>query len=395
MASNSFGTIFRITTWGESHGKAIGVVIDGCPAGLPITAEEINLELSRRSPGKSPYTSPRAETDRVEIYSGIFQEQTTGAPISLIIPNQDADSSKYEPIKHLIRPGHANYTYLEKYKNVDYRGGGRASARETACRVAAGAIAKKLLKQYGILPIAYIKEIAGISASVAPASSEELSEQILNSPLFCPDSEATKRMIGAIEAAHQAGDSVGGVVELHVFNMPVGLGDPVYEKLEAKLASAMLSIPASKGFEIGSGFAGARMRGSEHNDKFIQQEGRVRTETNHAGGVLGGISNGMPLVIRVAFKPTSSIKLPQETIDVEGKSSVLKLPEGSRHDPCVAIRAVAVVEAMAALVLADTLLISNIGIKKTIRDNCKKRAPPNTDKPVRSSKGAVYVKPIA
>jgi len=360
MASNSFGTVFRITTWGESHGKAIGVVIDGCPAGLPITADEINLELSRRSPGKSPYTSPRAEPDQVEIYSGVFQDHTTGAPISLIIPNQDADPSKYEPIKHLIRPGHANYTYLEKYKNVDYRGGGRASARETACRVAAGAIAKKIIKKYGIIPVACIKEIAGVSANITPNDSKEFLEQVLSSPIFCPDPDASNLMMTMIESAREIGDSVGGIVELHVFNIPVGLGDPIYEKLEAKLASAMLSIPASKGFEIGSGFDGARMVGSQHNDIFIQKDDRVMTDTNYAGGVLGGISNGMPVVIRVAFKPTSSIGIPQQTVDVEGKSDVLKLPEGSRHDPCVAIRAVAVVEAMAALVLADTLLMNGL-----------------------------------
>jgi chorismate synthase len=357
MASNSFGHIFKITTWGESHGKAIGVVIDGCPAGIPISVEEINAELQRRSPGKSPYTSPREESDQAEIYSGIFDGQTTGAPISIIIPNRNQDRSKYEPIKDLLRPGHANYTYLQKYGVFDPYGGGRASARETACRVAAGAIAKKILQSHGIFPMAYIKEIAGITATIEALEQKELRQKILNSPIFCPDGEAAFKMMEAIEQAKAVKDSVGGIVELRVDAMPVGLGDPVYRKLEAYLAEAMLSIPASKGFEIGSGFYGSRMFGSEHNDQFVRDGDRIYTKTNHAGGVLGGISNGMPLIARVAFKPTSSIGKEQMTLDSEGNEALLQLPEGSRHDPCVAIRAVAVVEAMAAIVLADLCLM--------------------------------------
>lgn len=359
MASNSFGKMFRITSWGESHGKAIGVVIDGCPAGLAITPEEINLELARRNPGKNPYTSPRNEPDQAEIYSGIFEGKTTGAPISLIIPNRDADSSKYEPIKHLLRPGHANSTYLAKYGIYDYNGGGRASARETACRVAAGAIAKKLLRLYGIIPFAYIKEIGGLQATIDPIWMQQNPQCIYNDPLFCPDQKASKEMMAKIETAIQSNDSLGGVVELYIDSLPAGLGDPIYEKMEASLASAMMSIPASKGFEIGHGFHAARMFGSTHNDLFFNDGDQVRTATNYSGGILGGITNGMPLIARVAFKPTSSIKQPQETVDFDGKPATFKLPEGSRHDPCVAIRAVPVVEAMAALVLADALLYNN------------------------------------
>lgn len=356
MASNSFGNIFRITTWGEPHGKAIGVVIDGCPAGLTIDEEVINLELSFRSPGKSPYTSPRKEPDRAEIYSGIFEGKTTGAPLSIIIYNQDIDSSKYEPIKHLLRPGHANYTYQEKYGIHDYRGGGRASARETACRVAAGAVAKKFLNQFNIVPLAYICEIAAITAAIDYENLNVLS--VKNSPLFCPDGLAEEKMSQAISSALENQDSVGGVVELYIRNMPVGLGDPVYERVDASLASAMLSIPASKGFEMGSGILSARMRGSENNDPFISNNNQISTSSNHAGGSLGGITNGMPLIARVAFKPTSSIMKEQQSVDREGNASAFQLPMGSRHDPCVAIRAVPVVEAMAALVIADAILLN-------------------------------------
>lgn len=302
---NSFGQLFRITTWGESHGKAIGVVIDGCPAGLEISEEEINRELARRAPGKTPDTSLRKESDQAEILSGIFEGKTTGTPISILIPNRDADPSKYEPIKHLVRPGHANATYLKKYGIFDYRGGGRASARETACRVAAGAIAKKFLSHYGI--------------------------------------RIEARLIEKGEIVE--GDSAGGIIEARVEGVPAGLGEPVYQKMEAVLAQAMLSLPASKGFEIGAGFEAARMRGSEHN--------RLPT-----GGTLGGITDGEPLIFRVAFKPTSSIDKPQDTLTLSGEKATFSLPEGSRHDPCVAIRAVPIVESMCALVLADALLVN-------------------------------------
>ena len=310
MASNHFGNLFRITTWGESHGKAMGVVIDGCPAGLELSDAEINAELSLRQPGRTAYVSPRGEKDAAEIYSGVFEGKTTGAPISIIIFNKDADSSKYDPIKDLLRPGHANFTYLEKYGIFDHRGGGRSSARETACRVAAGAVAKKLLALQGIQVAAYIKEIGGIAMSDCNwTDPTALLQATRKSPIFCPDEAAAEKMIKAIEQVKEEGDSLGGVIEAIGFNLPVGLGDPVYEKLEANLAKAMLSIPATKGFEIGSGFQAARMKGSEHNDAFIiGKDKQVTQASNLAGGTLGGISTGMPLIIRVPFKPTSSIK---------------------------------------------------------------------------------------
>jgi len=360
MASNSFGTLFRITTWGESHGKAIGVVIDGCPAGLPISEDEINAELSLRQPGRTEYVTPRSEKDHAEILAGVFEGKTTGAPLSIVIFNRDADSSKYEPIKDLLRPGHANFTYLEKYGIFDYRGGGRSSARETACRVAAGAVAKKLLAHHGIQIVSYIQEIAGIAIEQPNLNSpDHLKNATLQSPIFCPDSHTTQKIIAKIEEVKKEGDSLGGIIETVGFYLPIGLGDPVYEKLEANLAKAMLSLPATKGFEIGSGFAATRMKGSEHNDGFtVDDAGKIITETNFAGGTLGGISTGMPLIFRVAFKPTSSIMKPQKTVHAHQKTpEEFKLPEGSRHDPCVTIRAVPIVEAMTALVLVDSLLM--------------------------------------
>ncbi len=359
MGSNSFGKLFTLTTWGESHGPAIGVVVDGCPAGLPLCEADIASALLRRRPGKSPYTSPRKESDQPKILSGIFEGVTTGAPIAILIPNQDADSTKYEPIKDLLRPGHAHFTFLEKYGIFDYRGGGRASARETAARVAAGAIARKLLEHQGIQLVAYLKTIGPIEAEL-PQDFDLLTKAVSHDALFCPDSEASVKMAQALEKAIEEGDSLGGIVECHCHNLSTGLGDPVYEKLEANLAKAMMSLPATKGFEIGAGFLAARMKGSEHNDLFIMQEGKIATKSNHAGGTLGGISTGMPLIFRVAFKPTSTIRKNQPTLNVEGEERLLELPEGSRHDPCVAIRAVPVVEAMTALVLADAWLMNRI-----------------------------------
>lgn len=359
MASNSFGTLFRITTWGESHGKAIGVVIDGCPAGLEIEESEINRALAMRAPGRNAYTSPRKETDQVEILSGVFQGRTTGTPMSLIISNKDADSSKYESTKGLLKPGHANYTYLEKYGVFDYRGGGRASGRETACRVAAGAVAKKLLLHFGIELVAYIKQVGETEALIEYKKDLNDIRLLVNvDPIFCPDSQAAKEMMALIDSSKKLGDSLGGMIEFQATGLPAGLGDPVYEKLGANLAHAMLSIPAAKGFEIGSGFKSVVMAGSHHNDEFIHHEGQVKTATNNAGGILGGISTGMPLIGKVAFKPTSSIRKEQETVDLSGEKTAFFLPEGSRHDPCVAIRAVPVVEAMTALVLVDALLLN-------------------------------------
>jgi chorismate synthase len=358
MASNAFGTIFRITTWGESHGKAIGVVIDGCPAGLEISEEEINAVLALRAPGRNPYTSPRGEIDKAEIFSGIFEGHTTGTPISIIIRNKDADSSKYEPIKQLLRPGHANYTYLEKYGIFDYRGGGRSSARETAARVAAGAVAKALLTYYNISVAAYIKQVGTITAVNSAKTIEELRTLTYQSPVFTPDATAGEAIMALIEQAKESQDSLGGIIEFVALNVPTGLGDPIYGKLEANLACAMMSLPATKGFEMGSGFSCVTMPGSEHNDIFTNVEGDVQTMTNNAGGTLGGISSGMPIVGRMAFKPTSSIMRPLATLTTSGEKSTFQLPAGSRHDPCVAIRAVPIVEAMVALVLADALLLN-------------------------------------
>lgn len=343
MASNWFGERFRITTWGESHGPAIGVVIDGCPAGLELCEEEIAAALRRRRPGFSSLTSPRKEGDWPKLLSGVYQGVTTGGPISIQIENRDVDSSKYLEMAHLLRPGHADFTYLQKYGMV-LPGSGRASARETAARVAAGAVASKWLQQRGILVTGFLREVGGVRAECVDL------EHLSTSRLFCPDPEAEERMIAQIEEARDLGDSVGGVVEVVATGVPCGWGDPIYGKVEARLASAMLSLPASKGFEIGEGFAAARMRGSDHNDPFVA--GGV-TESNHAGGLLGGIATGMPIVARVAFKPTSSIACSQSTVTQGGESALLALPPGSRHDPCVAIRAVPVVEAMAALVLVD------------------------------------------
>lgn len=358
MASNFFGQIFRVTTFGESHGPGIGAVIDGCPAGLPLSEEEINGQLALRQPGKSPFTSPRKEEDRVEILSGVFEGRTTGAPIALWIRNKDADSKPYEPIRNLYRPGHANFTYLKKYGIFDDRGGGRASARETAARVAAGAVAKKLLAHYQIDCVAFIAEIGGVALENCDLSDlEALRKRTYANPIFCPDERTSQQMVEKLAEAKEEGDSLGGIIAC-VAHAPSGLGDPVYGKLEAMLAAAMLSLPATKGFEIGAGFQAARLKGSEHNDGFdLDTEGQVRTATNFAGGTLGGISTGSPLYFRVAFKPTSSIKKSQATVTLQGEKSLFQLPESARHDPCVAIRGVPVVEAMAALVLADALLM--------------------------------------
>jgi len=359
MASNSFGKIFRITTFGESHGPAIGVVIDGCPAGVSLQTEEIDQQLAFREPGKSAYTSPRTEHDRAEILSGIFEGKTTGAPIAILIRNKDADSSQYDAVKNVYRPGHANFTYLEKYGIFDYRGGGRSSARETAARVAAGAVAKKLLAEHAIDCVAYVAEIGGI-AIPEPMSSDlrQIREKTYANPIFCPDEATSAKIMKAIEKVKEEHDSLGGVIGCSAL-LPAGLGDPVYAKLEAELAYAMLSLPATKGFEIGSGFAAARMKGSEHNDEFdIDEAGHVHTATNFAGGTLGGISTGSPLCFRVAFKPTSSIKKPQKSVSLYGEKTTFQLSETARHDPCVAIRAVPIVEAMTAIVLADALLMN-------------------------------------
>ncbi len=362
MASNSFGHIFRITTWGESHGPAIGVVIDGCPAGVYITEDLLNQSLALRSPGRNEYTTTRKEADLAKIYSGVYQDTTTGAPISIIILNQDADPKAYDSIKDILRPGHANFTYTTKYGVYDHRGAGRASARETACRVAAGAVAKQILANFSIQTAAYISSVGAVNANISITDVPILNQATYSSPVFCPDLDASNKIMEVISLAQSAGDSVGGIVEFLATGLPCGLGDPVYEKLTANLAKAMLSLPASKGFEVGEGFKSAQMSGSEHNDNFVKENARIKTMTNHAGGTLGGISTGMPLLGRVGFKPTSSIKKPQSSVTVTGESVTFELSANARHDPCVALRAVPVVDAMCALVLVDALLMHRSSI---------------------------------
>ncbi|MCB1135708.1 MAG: chorismate synthase [Chlamydiia bacterium] len=351
MASNSFGTVFRMSTWGESHGPAIGVVIDGCPAGLAIRAEEVDAALARRRPGQ-PHTSPRNEPDSAQILSGVHDGYSTGAPISILIWNKDVDSSSYEALKDLYKPGHAQYTYLQKYGRYDYRGGGRASARETACRVAAGAIAKKLLSDAGVHTASWLSRLGGIQADGMAGEDWGQLE------LFCPDKAVLPQWRARLAELREAGDSVGGIVTATAWGLPAGWGDPVYEKLEAKLAAAMLSIPASKGFEIGEGFGAADLTGTQHNDLFYSTESGVALRSNHAGGTLGGISTGLPIKLRVPFKPTSSVRIPQETVSLEGEAALFATPASARHDPCVAIRAVPVVDAMLCLVLADCMLMA-------------------------------------
>lgn len=324
MTGNTFGNRLKITTWGESHGPAIGVVIDGCPAELKLTKKEIQKELDRRKPGQSKLTTKRLEADKVEILSGVFEGKTTGTPISLMVRNTDKRSKDYEKIKNLYRPGHADYTYDAKYGLRDYRGGGRASARETVGRVATLAVVKKLIPKIKI-----------------------------TAKLIEPN-------LKAIETVKKQGNSIGGLIECIIKNVPAGLGSPVFNKLDARLAQAMLSIPGTKGFEIGSGFKSVKMKGSENNDEFILKKGKIMTKTNNAGGILGGISNGMDIIFRVAFKPTSSIAKKQHTVDNKGKKKIIEVK--GRHDPCIALRAAPIVEAMAALVLADEYLI-----QKTIK----------------------------
>ncbi len=353
MPGNSFGRSFRVTTWGESHGPALGVVVDGCPAGLALDEAAIQIELDRRRPGQSSITTPRSEPDRIRIQSGTFEGRTTGAPISMWVANQEARSGDYDHLKEVFRPGHADFTWEKRYGIRDPRGGGRASARATVAQVAAGAVARQLLAVlHGIECLAWVGQISEIEAAVDPDSVTR--EMVERTPVRCPDPEAAGAMLRQIEAARDAGDSVGGVVEAVCRSVPAGLGDPVFEKLESSLASAMLTIPATRGFEIGIGFAGARLTGSRMNDEFGIENSAVRTLTNHSGGIQGGISNGMPILFRVAFKPTSTIGKPQRTVDREGREVTLEAR--GRHDPCVLPRAVPIVEAMACLVLADHAL---------------------------------------
>lgn len=352
--SSVFGTLFRISTFGESHGGGVGVVVDGCPPRLEISVAEIQRDLDRRRPGQSKLTTPRNEADKVEILSGVHEGRTTGTPIAMLVRNQDARSSSYEDFKDIYRPSHADFTYDAKYGIRNWQGGGRASARETIGRVAAAAIARKLLAQLaGIEVLAWVQSVQDIDAEI-DAASITLAD-VEQNPVRCPDQAKAALMAERIDAARRNQDSLGGVVQCVARNVPAGLGEPVFDRLEADLAKAMLSLPASKGFEIGSGFAGTRMSGSTHNDPFVPgPKGMPRTETNHSGGVQGGISNGEPIVFRVAFKPTATISQPQRTVN--SKNEAVTLEAQGRHDPCVLPRAVPMVEAMALLTLVDHLL---------------------------------------
>ncbi|MDH3211098.1 MAG: chorismate synthase [Myxococcales bacterium] len=350
MAS-SFGKIFRIATFGESHGGGVGVVVDGCPPRLPISAEEIQHDLDRRRPGQSRLTTPRQEADAVEILSGVFEGRSLGSPIALLVRNEDARPQAYEPFKDVYRPSHADYTTEAKYGIRNWQGGGRASARETVGRVAGGAIARKLLAfAAGVEVLAWVRRVHEVEAKVDPMSVSL--EAIESSPVRCPEPSAAAEMTEHIDAARRRGDSLGGVVECVARGVPAGLGEPVFDKLEADLARGLMSLPASKGFEIGSGFEGTRMTGIEHNDPFVPgEDGRPRTASNRSGGVQGGISNGEAIVLRVAFKPTATIAHAQQTVARSGEPTVLEAR--GRHDPCVLPRAVPIVEAMVCLVLAD------------------------------------------
>jgi chorismate synthase len=351
---NSFGQLFRVTTFGESHGGGIGVVIDGCPPRIDISEMDIQRELDRRRPGQSKLTTQRKEEDRCEILSGVFEGKTLGTPIAMAVRNKDARPEDYREIADKFRPSHADYTYEAKYGIRNWQGGGRASARETIGRVAAGAVAKKVLS--ALYPdfelIAYVAQIHDVIARIdrAAVKMKDVEKNIVR----CPDAAAAKRMITLIEQVRDEGDSVGGVIECVARGIAPGLGEPVFDKLEADLAKAMLSIPATKGFEVGSGFAATRMRGSQHNDPFEMRDGKIRTTTNNSGGVQGGISNGEDIYFRVAFKPPATIALRQKT--VTGSKQASELAARGRHDPCVLPRAVSIVEAMAALVLSDHAL---------------------------------------
>ena len=353
MAGNSFGHLFRITTFGESHGEAIGVIIDGCPAGLTIDLEYIQSELDKRKPGQSRITTQRKEADTVKILSGTFEGKTTGTPIAMIIPNEDQRSKDYGHNVDVFRPSHADYTYQTKYGIRDHRGGGRSSARETAARVAAGALAKLLLKTQGIEVLAHVSSVGKINApAVDITNAQEFLAIREENIVRCADPVTAEQMIGFIDSIRKQGDTVGGKVSCYIQNCPVGLGDPVFDKLHADLGKAMLSINAVHGFEFGSGFAGSEMLGSEHNDIFLKDaRGNVTTRTNFSGGIQGGISNGMPIEFKVAFKPVATIMHNQQTIDSDGNAA--EISGKGRHDPCVVPRAVPIVEAMAALVLAD------------------------------------------
>lgn len=354
MAGNSFGNIFKISTFGESHGEGIGVVIDGCPAGLEIDKGFVQQELNRRKPGQSAITSPRKEDDEPEWLSGIFEGKTTGAPIALFIRNKNQQSNDYSHLKDLYRPSHADYTWEKKFGLRDYRGGGRASARETAARVMAGAIAKLFIRHEGISIHAYVSQVQHI---ILPLSYTELDlSKTESNAVRCPDADTADKMIATIEQARAEGDSVGGVICCVIKGCPPGLGEPVFDKINAQLAKAMLGIQTCKGFEIGSGFSSANMKGSEHNDALVKTDNKVTTRTNNSGGIQGGLTNGEDIFFRCAFKPVSTIQKKQDTLNTSEEPILLEA--FGRHDPCVLPRAVPIVEAMAALVIADFILLN-------------------------------------
>ncbi len=350
---DSFGQLFRITTWGESHGGGVGVVIDGCPSGLPLSEDDLQYELDRRRPGQSKITTQRKESDTARILSGVFEGRTTGTAISVMVSNEDAKSHAYDHLKDLYRPSHADFTYDQKFGFRDWMGGGRSSARETVGRVAAGAIAKKLLFNWSqIQTLAWVEQIHEIKASVDKKSVDK--KQIEASIVRCPDPETSTEMIEFIHKVRKSGDSVGGIIRAVVRNVPAGLGEPVFDKLTADLAKALMSLPATRGVEFGLGFDSVKLKGSEHNDAFVMREGTIRTNTNRSGGIQGGISNGEDIDLRVSFKPTATINFEQDTVTRDGRA--VKLKAKGRHDPCVLPRAVPMVEAMINLVLVDHYL---------------------------------------
>lgn len=356
MAGNTFGNYLKVTTFGESHGAMMGAIIDGLPAGLPIDEDFISNELQRRRPGQSHITTQRKEAEDFKIVSGVFEGKSLGTPIAVIIPNSDAKSQDYDHLKDAFRPSHADFTYAEKYGHRDHRGGGRASARETVARVAAGGIVQSLLNTSEIECLSFVSAIHDIDTTIDPSAVGP--EQVDSNIVRCPDTEIAIRMIQRIEEVKKDGDTVGGVITGVIRNCPVGLGEPVFHKLQADLASAMMGINAVKGFEIGSGFRSATLKGSEHNDSFAVEEGRMVTATNNSGGIQGGISNGMDIIFRVAFKPVATIMKSQESVDSNGEK--IELKGKGRHDPCIVPRAVPIVDAMARLVIADHLLMQRI-----------------------------------
>lgn len=352
MAGNSYGQLFRITTFGESHGKAIGVVIDGCPAGLELDYDFIQKQLSRRRPGQSEITTARDEQDLFDIISGVFEGKTTGAPIAILVANKDQRSKDYDDLKNTFRPSHADFTYEKKYGIRDYKGGGRSSARETIARVAAGAIAMQILQKEGVRIQAYVSQVGEIKL---PEAAYPLDfSQIENNLVRCPHTDTAHKMEAFIKEVKEKGDTVGGVITCVANNVPIGLGEPVFDKLHAELAKANMSINATKGFEIGSGFKAAEMFGSMHNDPFINDSGKIKTESNFSGGIQGGISNGQPIIFNLAFKPVSTIMQAQKSVDKKGIE--LDFQAKGRHNPCIVPRAVPIVESMTALVLVDFYL---------------------------------------